>query len=287
MLGFASACFFGLLAVLSMIYLRAAAWFFIAGLAFSLGSSLWSFLTKNAHLKKQERLLCSIGLVVVIFLLGWTLMAFVPLIPNSPDKKVEQQVIPIPLTLRLDLLTFFPISVAPHTTVYALPMHHKISEKDWGMADISNYGDQPKSWPEKTEFQWRNATEIEQTMAIDLRNESNIDLVNVQCMIKFEFLQAIREGTSIKSGSSVATINHLVNIPRMPASSIARIYFLNQSPHHFMKVHFPNEASLLAVGETDRRNTKILKTGIHWIETFQNFALNPTNVRWRGSGISD
>ena len=79
MLGIASACFFGLLSVLSMIYYHAAAWFFIVGLAVSLAIALWRWLTEKAHLTKQQRIWSSLSFGLSVCGLGWILMLWVPL----------------------------------------------------------------------------------------------------------------------------------------------------------------------------------------------------------------
>lgn len=273
-----------LLGLYGMIYYHAVAWLAVLGLSASLGFTLGVWLKTEGY-PRRTRIGFSVLLSIIVLVFGSCLILFVPPDPPSTDKKVEQHIASIPLTLRLDLLTLFPIDVAPHTNAFVLLMHHKKDEKDWGMGDISNHGEVPRTWPRPSEFEWRSPTQIEWTMAIDLKNESTSNLVNVQCMITFDFLEAIKSGTSTGSGRLVRTINHMVNIPRIPALSGIKIYFINQSPNHFMDVHFPNEASLLVVGETDRRKTKIIKTGTHWIETFDKHPLIPSSVRWKGSGI--
>lgn len=275
-----------LLGVYCVIYYNAIGWFSVFGLSGSAGFTLWQWL-KSSGQSRKERWIFSTLLGFVVLFLGACLIVFVPLNPTSTDKTVKQPVSPIPITIRFEPLVLFPIDVPPHSTTYVIRMHHQKSEKDWGMLDISNHGEQSISWPEAIDYSWRNSIEIEQTIAIDMQNESNVNLLNIQCTLKFEFFQSIESGNSQRQGALVGTINHTVNIPRMPASSPIRIYFVNQSPRHFMKVHFPREASLLVVGEPDRRNINLIKTGTHWIDTFQNFYLRPTNVRWRGSGLSD
>lgn len=79
MLGIASACLFGLLAVFSVIYYQAAAWICIAGLSLSLGVALWQQLTRKAYLNKNQRIFCSLGLAIVILVVGWMIMARIPL----------------------------------------------------------------------------------------------------------------------------------------------------------------------------------------------------------------
>jgi hypothetical protein len=73
------ACFFGLLAVYSMIYFRAAAFICIVVMSCSSGLALWKWLTKHAYLEKKARIGCSVVLTAVILIAGWLLLELVPL----------------------------------------------------------------------------------------------------------------------------------------------------------------------------------------------------------------
>lgn len=79
-IGLATSAVFALLAVFGVIYYYAAAWISVVTLSVSLGVALWEWLKKNGF-RKKVRLPYSIGLALGILLLGWGLIAWVPLTP--------------------------------------------------------------------------------------------------------------------------------------------------------------------------------------------------------------
>jgi hypothetical protein len=49
--------------------------------ALSVGYGVWEWLQKEAHLKKHSRIYVSVGLAIVILMVGWAFITFVPLKP--------------------------------------------------------------------------------------------------------------------------------------------------------------------------------------------------------------
>lgn len=205
--------------------------------------------------------------------------------PPAPQHQ-PQPAPPIALTLRFDPAVLFPFSVPPHTTSYAVLAHPKIQEP-WGAWEIRNTGAEPLSWPEN-DFEWAEPKKLrDMALAIDLANHSSNDLVNVQLTFKFEFLKAIREGTTSRSGDSIGIRQHIVVVPVIAAKSSVRIYVSNQSSKHFTVVSFPTEATVLVAGESERRTIKLIKTGVDIVDALPLFSLGPARVRWRGLGQPD
>ncbi len=204
----------------------------------------------------------------------------------ASSKTTPQPAPPIALTLRFDPLVMFPFSVPPHTTSYAVLAHPK-SRESWGSWEIRNAGAEPLLWPENN-FEWAEPKKLgDMALALDLANHSSNDLVNVQIIFKFEFHEAIREGTTSRSGASTGTREHTVVIPIIAAKSSVRVYVGNQSSKHFAVVSFPTEAMALVAGESKRRTIRLIKTGVNIVEALPLFSLSPARVRWKGLGQPD
>ena len=89
-IGLASSCFFALLAVYGASYSQAVLWISVGGCAVSLGFALWEQLKTHGY-PKRKRLYYSVSLAIVILILGWGLIVWVPSTPTL-DLAVSSQI---------------------------------------------------------------------------------------------------------------------------------------------------------------------------------------------------
>jgi hypothetical protein len=221
---------------------------------------------------------------------------------GEPTAVVEPR---ISVRLELDSL---PIRVAPHDTAYVLQLNAKINQ--WLFTE-RNDGDKPLTWPQDIHLR-TNKPLPDQVYVCTITNDEDKPLSSVAIAFHITFHKLVPSPTTFTrignkntltfttvpdhisvniqdkktmkfsgyiDGEKVATMDHLVELPLIPAGSNEKIYLVSQSTY-ISKFTVPNEATAVVSGRPGRISVDVIRPQVNITDQFPWFGLGPTTYKW-------
>jgi len=164
-----------------------------------------------------------------------------------------------------------PITIPPHARLRLVPVNpRRMKATQWGSYDVPNDTDKNQQWPSKKLLD-ESAKKHDFGSFVykcEVSNHSQVNVLDVAIPMRFWFGNKGGEENAIKFTRIISPLD---------AGHSVVLYFVNDCPTSASGV-LPDEASLLVVGETERRTTRLNLP--HRNPTDPIMMWFPTTVRW-------
>ena len=170
--------------------------------------------------------------------------------------------------------TALSFGIPPHDAIRIVPVNEKgMRSVNWGSYEIANNTDKPMQWPDKDKF--LQARKQHDTGGFGYRceisNHGEVNLIDVAMPMRFWFGGKGGEENAVKYTPIISPLD---------VGKAFVLYFVNDCPVYSSAV-LPDYATVLVVGETTRRNTKLNLPHRNPVDPIMMWF--PTKIRWIGS----
>lgn len=206
---------------------------------------------KFRSLTRNQTIIFWVGVAGLVATLGFGILSLLPHIVERelPRTRVPELEPRIAMEATCDE-TVLPVIIAPHTSLHVVAVNPKrMKQVRWGSVDIPNESDAEQLWPDK---RWMEESRKRKNLGVFINrcessNHSEVNVLDVVIPMRFWF------------GGKGGDENAVPFAPIVGALDVGHgfiFYFVNNCPIRATAI-LANQVSLLVVGETTRRITKL------------------------------
>lgn len=143
-----------------------------------------------------------------------------------------------------------PLKIPAHSQIRIVPVNEKgMKANSWGSFEVQNNADTPSQWPDKNAMHKAKMQHDIGTVEYkcEVSNHGGVNLLDIAIPMQFTFIKDVGAGE---------TVSFTPIISPLDVGQTFELYFVNDCPTSATGF-LPENASVLVVGETKRRNTKL------------------------------